>query len=64
MRLSPDVESMEGAAVFYCCDQVGQPVIQLRSISNYVESRKKENWQTGLAIKNLNDWIINFLTNT
>lgn len=61
-RLSPEIESMEGASVFYCCNQLGIPVAQLRSISNHVEPRNKENWQIGLAIKNLNDWAINFLT--
>jgi futalosine hydrolase len=61
-RLSPDVESMEGSAVFYCCNEMSMPVLQVRSISNYVEPRNKENWQIGPAIKNLNEWAIDFLT--
>jgi futalosine hydrolase len=63
-RLNPATESMEGAAVFYCCEQTGIPFLQVRSISNYVEPRNKEGWEIGLAIKNLNDWAIRFLTNT
>lgn len=61
-RFSPQTESMEGAAVFYACNALDIPCAQVRSISNYVEPRNKENWQIGLAIKNLNDWIISFLT--
>jgi len=63
-RLDPGTESMEGAAVFYCCEQTGTPCLQVRSISNYVEPRNKEGWKIGLAVKNLNDWAIRFLTNT
>ena len=62
-RYNPQTESMEGAAVFYACNMSNIPCMQIRSISNYVEPRNKENWQISLAIKNLNDWIINFITN-
>jgi futalosine hydrolase len=62
-RLQPVTESMEGAAVFYSCEQSGTACIQVRSISNYVEERNRESWKIGLAIKNLNDWAIKFLTN-
>lgn len=61
---SPVVESMEGAAVLYCCEKESIPCLQIRSISNYVEPRNKENWKIGPAIKSLNDWAIGFLTNT
>jgi futalosine hydrolase len=63
-RLQPVTESMEGAAVFYCCNQSGIPCIQVRSLSNYVEESNRESWKIGLAIKNLNDWAIEFLTNS
>ena len=62
-RLNPTSESMEGAAVLYCCEQLAIPCLQIRSISNYVEPRNRENWQIGLAIANLNKWAIDFLTN-
>ncbi|MBC7567257.1 MAG: futalosine hydrolase [Pedobacter sp.] len=62
-RLNPTTESMEGAAVLYCCEQLAIPCLQIRSISNYVEPRNKENWNIGLAIANLNKWAIDFLTN-
>ncbi|WAC42110.1 futalosine hydrolase [Pedobacter sp. SL55] len=57
----PQTESMEGAAVFYACNQLGIKTLQVRSISNYVEPRNRESWQIGLAVKNLNEWLIAFL---
>lgn len=63
-RLHPITESMEGAAVLYSCEEAGIPCLQIRSISNYVEPRNRESWEIGLAIKNLNEWTIGFLTNS
>ena len=62
-RFHPLTESMEGAAVFYAGEQLNIPVVQIRSISNYVEARNRESWKIGLAIANLNSWAIDFLTN-
>ncbi len=61
-RLNPTTESMEGAAILYACHYEKIDCLQIRSISNYVEPRNKDNWKIGLAIKNLNDWAISFLT--
>lgn len=57
-RFHPQIETMEGAAFFYACEQAGKPGIQIRAISNIVERRNRENWQIELAIKNLNDTLI------
>lgn len=62
-RLNPLTESMEGAAVLYCCEQLQLPCVQIRSISNYVEERNRDNWNIGLALKELNNWAVKFLTN-
>jgi futalosine hydrolase len=56
-RLNPDIESMEGAAFFYACNQVNLPCLQLRAISNYVEQRNRSNWNIPLAVKNLNNYL-------
>jgi futalosine hydrolase len=56
-----DVESMEGAAVFYVAKMLDIPVLQLRSISNYVEPRNRSNWKIQEAIENLNRHLIRFL---
>jgi len=53
-RLHPDIESMEGAAVFKVCEEIKIPCIQIRSVSNKVERRNKESWNLPLAISNLN----------
>ncbi|WP_295674144.1 futalosine hydrolase [uncultured Mucilaginibacter sp.] len=60
-RLNPQLESMEGAAFFYACKQMDVPCIQIRAVSNYVEKRNRDNWNMGLAIKNLNTFAIEFL---
>ena len=52
-RLSPDIESMEGAAFFYACKMSKVNFIQIRAISNYVEKRNKNSWQIELALSNL-----------
>ena len=56
-RLNPDVESMEGAAVFNICNEFAVPCIQIRAISNNVEKRNKTNWNMPLAIHNLNNQV-------
>jgi futalosine hydrolase len=59
--LNPDIESMEGAAVFQVCKKFKIPCVQIRSISNKVEVRNKENWNSGLAISNLNKQVEKFI---
>jgi len=59
--IDAQIESMEGAAFFYACKQVGVPALQIRAVSNYVEKRNRDAWQIGLAIKNLNTFAEEFL---
>lgn len=54
-KFHPIVESMEGAAFMFACENEGVPYVQLRAVSNYVERRNKEAWNIPLAIKNLNE---------
>jgi futalosine hydrolase len=61
IRMQPQLESMEGAAFFYACKQAGVPCLQIRAVSNYVEKRNRDNWQIGLAVKNLNNFALEFL---
>ncbi len=60
-KYNPDIESMEGAAVFYVCHKENIPVLEIRSISNYVEERNKSKWNIPLAIKKLDDFFMLFL---
>lgn len=60
-KYSADLESMEGAAVFYVCQQQQVDCLQIRSVSNYVEPRNKDNWNIPLAIDNLNQVAIELI---
>ena len=60
-KYNADVESMEGAAFFLACLMSKVDFIEIRSISNFVESRNKENWNIPLAIDNLNQTLIEML---
>lgn len=51
------LESMEGAAVFYGCQQRQIPCIQVRAVSNYVQKRDKSSWNIPLALDKLNSWL-------
>jgi futalosine hydrolase len=57
MKFQPDVESMEGAAVFYACKQMNIPFLQLRAISNKVEPRNNKNWNIPQALVSLSDHV-------
>jgi len=57
----PDIESMEGAAAIFVCQNFDVPVIQLRSISNMVEPRNRDSWDLDLAVENLNKWLLEFV---
>ncbi|MEL6865347.1 MAG: futalosine hydrolase [Bacteroidota bacterium] len=60
-KFDVDIESMEGAAFFYGCLMVGISFVEIRSLSNYVEARNKENWNIPLAIEELNRVLIAML---
>lgn len=60
-RFPADIETMEGAAFFFGCRSSEVSCLQIRSISNYVEERNKSNWQTGLAVRNLNKFLLKLI---
>ena len=62
MHFHPQIESMEGAALHYCCLQEQQAFLQLRSISNYVTPRDRNSWKIGLALSELNAQLIKWLS--
>ncbi|MCS6930441.1 MAG: futalosine hydrolase [Saprospiraceae bacterium] len=55
------VETMESAAFFYACLQAELPFSEIRSLSNYVEPRRREAWKLDLAIEQLNAVAIEML---
>ena len=60
-KYQPDIESMEGAAFFYCCKMESIPFIEIRSVSNYVEKRNRNNWNIPLSIEKLNEVAISLI---
>lgn len=56
-----DVETMEGAAFFQAGLYFDVPFFAIRGISNYVEPRNKENWEIGLAVKNVQVKLLEIL---
>ena len=60
-KYQPDIENMEGLAFYYVCYLLQKDCIEIRSISNYVEKRNKENWDIKGAIKNLNQTLFDLL---
>jgi len=60
-QFNPDIESMEGAAVFYVCLLEQVPFVEIRGISNYVTVRDTDKWDIPAAIKNLAEELFGFL---
>lgn len=56
------VETMEGAPFFRACLEANLNPVSLRSISNYVEARNRENWKLRDSIEALNDGLQQLLT--
>ena len=59
--IQPDIETMEGAAFLYACQSIGLKCLQLRSVSNYVDTRERTAWNIPLAIRNLNQTLAELL---
>lgn len=57
------VETMESAAFFYACLQSRLLFTAIRSVSNYVEPRNRDNWKIDVAVKQLNLVVIEMLEN-
>ncbi len=60
-KFDTEVESMEGAAVFYVCKYMEIPFLELRSVSNYVGSNEFSDWDIPLALEKLNDAVFQVL---
>jgi futalosine hydrolase len=60
-KFNPDIETMEGAAVFLVCNNLDIPVMQVRAISNFVEPRNKANWKINEAFLAIDNFITSYL---
>ncbi len=61
-RWGAEVESMEGAAFFYAMLRIGKPFAAFRAVSNYVEPRDRSRWKIGLAVKEVNEYLLQTLS--
>lgn len=57
-KFNPDIENMEGAAIFYICQCKHIQVVQVRCISNFVELRDETKWELQKSIDSLNHFLI------
>ncbi len=57
-----EVESMEGAAFYFACLKAGQPCLQVRAISNYVETRNRASWKMQEALAALKSVVTQWLS--
>ncbi len=60
-KYNPILEGMEGAALHYTCQAMSIPFIQIRSVSNYIGDRNKNNWRIKEAIHQLNQTILDYI---
>jgi len=56
------LESMEGAAFHYVCLREKVRFMQIRAVSNYIERRNRDAWEIELAVNNLNEFLLTYLT--
>ena len=61
-KFHAQVESMEGAAVFYVCKWHGIECLQIRAVSNFVEPRDSSLWNIPIALENLKHALLEVLT--
>ena len=60
-KFNADIETMEGAAIYFTAAKLNIPALSLRSISNMVEPRNRDSWKIDLALKNLSDSVTNII---
>ena len=60
-RFDLSVESMEGAAAAQVCAALGVPFAEVRGVSNIVGERDKRAWNVPLAIRAVNQAVLEFL---
>lgn len=62
-EFNPDIESMEGAAVYYVCNKKGIPCVAFRAVSNMVGPRDRSLWNISLALDKLGASVSHYLKN-
>ena len=55
---NPIIESMEGAALHYVCNELNIPYLQIRGLSNYIGERDKSKWLIKETVQNANKVLL------
>ena len=58
---NPQIETMEGAALHYVCNDFYIPYLQIRGISNYIGERDKSKWKIKEAVDNANQVVLDLV---
>ncbi len=58
---NPQIETMEGAALHYICNEFYIPYLQIRGLSNYIGERDKSRWKIKEAVENSNKVLLEVL---
>ncbi|MCI1778896.1 MAG: futalosine hydrolase [Bacteroidales bacterium] len=56
-----DIESMEGAAVYYVCAMENIPCFEIRTVSNEVGEKDRVKWNITLALESLKSVMVKFI---
>ena len=62
LQMEADIESMEGAAIYYVCRRESVPVIGIRGISNMAGKREREKWDIETALDAVKEGVKKFIT--
>ena len=60
-EFNPDIETMEGAAVYYTCNMKNIPCLGIRSVSNLVGPRDIASWDINTALSNLGETVTSYI---
>lgn len=56
-KFGPVIETMEGAAFYYCCNKQGLHCMQIRSVSNMAGPRDRDAWEIENSLSTLRKYI-------
>jgi futalosine hydrolase len=60
-NFKPQIETMEGAAFYYCCFSAHVNCAEIRTVSNFVEPRGISKWEIEKAVDALSENVISIL---
>jgi futalosine hydrolase len=62
-KYGPVMETMEGAAFYYCCNKEGMKCVQIRAVSNIAGPRDRDSWKIKESLIELRKYFDNTFNN-